>query len=457
MPSTPSHPRESAQATGSVVRLVHAALLLQGGGTMAREFWSGHPLERDDGVLSGADLHECVWDESARYPLEWVLRVFGSLESFCLRYGLDYRVFLEETMLGINRGSLLPPRSVLRFVGGFLGELLRTPDVHLTLLRLMERASSEIVFGMRLRLLRNDRDGDHLSALVLLEGGEACKDVRESDLCSWIAIALAHVPRRMGAPPFEPVEILADMRTMDSIASSAQRSEMPELVGGVWRVNGDPLTRPVSLHEWLGHHGLFAADVGGGADARLHAALRDWVCPLRGRQVVSKDTVYGAPFGLFRLHWLMDDASPAEDALRTLIAEALDDNGDAGWQRAEALHRALLDNDRHRLRFVYHVGDETISCNGTHLLRGVPAKILQKVLIAHTITGRTLFEHREFRRDPDLRLDPSNPNLESRLRILSQRLDERLAAVRLTKAGRGRFQLETSVQVEYAEEGEPRT
>ena len=45
-------------------------------------------------------------------------------------------------------------------------------------------------------------------------------------------------------------------------------------------------------------------------------------------------------------------------------------------------------------------------------------------------TGRTIFEHREFRRDPDLHLDPVNPNLESRIRILSDRLEERLEGIR---------------------------
>jgi hypothetical protein len=82
----------------------------------------------------------------------------------------------------------------------------------------------------------------------------------------------------------------------------------------------------------------------------------------------------------------------------------------------------------------------------------VPARILQKVLLAHSVTGRTLFEHREFRRDPDLNLDPANPNLESRLRLLAQRLEERIPGVRLENAGRGRFQLETAIQIEYSEE-----
>jgi hypothetical protein len=104
------------------------------------------------------------------------------------------------------------------------------------------------------------------------------------------------------------------------------------------------------------------------------------------------------------------------------------------------------------LSFVFHRQDATMSCNGEHLLRGVPAKILQKVLMAHTLTGRTVFEHREFRRDPDLGLDPLNPNLESRIRILSDRLENRLEGIRIVKDEKGRFGLEAKSLVEFTEE-----
>lgn len=421
---------------------------------MAREFWSGHPLESADGTLAGADLHAIVWDENAWYPMDWVLRVLGSLESFCLRYGLDHQEFLKDRMLGINGGSLLHPRACLRFAGEFLGELLRTPDIHLTMLRLLESASSHVASGLRLRLLRHDRDGENLKAWVLLDVGTDLPEVGSSALCSWVALALEMCPRRLGGESFDSVRILADLHSIDSIVAMAHRGEAPELQDGIWQLDGSPIARAVPWHEWLEQSGLSWCGPGDLPEQVVQVVERDWSCELRGRRVLRKGTAHGAPFGLFLVEWALDDESPVEGALRHLIAEALEGSGGAIWSEAERLHRELVENDRHKLRFVYHTGDETISCNGTHLLRGVPAKILQKVLIAHTITGRTLFEHREFRRDPDLKLDPSNPNLESRLRILAQRLEERLPAVGIIKAGRGRFRFESVVQIEYDEEGQ---
>lgn len=437
-----------------MVRLVHAALLREGGVVMAREFWSGHPLEIEGAILAGADLHPRLWDESSRYPLDWVLRVLDSLESFCLRYGLDHRAFLEERMLGMNGGSLLPPRTCLRFVGDFLGDILRTPDIHLTVLRLLESASPLVASGARLRLLRHEREGERLRALVALEVDAGLPELHETDLCSWAAVALEQIPCRLGAPRFDSVRILADLRDLGSaVAAGHHRGDVPEFDGEAWTLRGNVFAKRTELDGWLSHHGLDAAALGGHAGVMAQTVERDWTCPYRGRQVLHRGALHGAPFGLFEVRWTLDDASPAESALRVLIREALDPHGGTCWSEVETLHAQLLENDQHKLHFVFHASDETISCNGTHLLRGVPAKILQKVLIAHTITGRTLFEHREFRRDPDLKLDPANPNLESRLRILAQRLEERLPAVHLVKAGRGRFQFEATVQVAYDEDG----
>jgi len=420
---------------------------------MAREFWSGHPLEEGEDVLMGACLHERVWREGSRYPLDWVLRVVDSIESFCLRYGLDYRNFLEERVLGLNDGCLLSARASLRFAGQYLGALLQSPDIRLTILRILDEASRSVGEGLKARLIRHERSGDHLTAWLLLEVAPYQEDAKASDLCSWIATVLTQMPRRWGAEPFDRVEILADMRSMESIASLTQKASAPELSGSGWWHAGRILSTGITLSGWAESEGLSSQLPKAQDRILVQRVERDWDCPLRGRQVLSRGCILGAPWGLFKIHWDLDDTSPLEGALRALIFEATDVEHSTEWLRADLLQKALLEDDRRRLRFVYHTTDETISCNGTHLLRGVPAKILQKVLIAHTVTGRTLFEHREFRRDPDLNLDPANPNLESRLRLLAERLEERLPVIALQKAGRGRFQLETSVQVEYHEEG----
>lgn len=439
--------------SGAVIRLIHGAFLLEGGVAMAREFWSGHPLEQGDTVLAPAVLHRKLWNEQERYPIDWVLRVLDSVEAFCLRYGLDHARFVEERILGINDGNLFSPRASLRFVGDHLGPLLQSPDLRLTLLRLVDDVSCRGRPAFRMRLLDHRREGDRLCAWLWLESETAGAVLSRSDLCSWVARLVRRAPCRLGADPFDDVEILADTRGVESFLGVHTRGEAVQRDDGGWSLGGRILTRPVPSEIWLQEVGLDPRRFPGVLpSAPLMRVEFDWDCPTRRCRIFREGSVVGAPWGLFRVRWNLDDSSPLEGALRELILRVTDGETSEEWARAEALHHQLVESDQHRIRFVFHAADETISCNGSHLLRGVPARILQKVLLAHSVTGRTLFEHREFRRDPDLNLDPANPNLESRLRLLAQRLEERIPGVRLEKAGRGRFQLETAIQIEYSEE-----
>jgi hypothetical protein len=77
-----------------------------------------------------------------------------------------------------------------------------------------------------------------------------------------------------------------------------------------------------------------------------------------------------------------------------------------------------------------------------YLIKGIPGRLLWKLLQAFVGTGRMAFTNKEIRLDASLRLPDIKDNLETRLILLRRRLEERCEFLKLVHAGRGRLSLD---------------
>jgi hypothetical protein len=93
------------------------------------------------------------------------------------------------------------------------------------------------------------------------------------------------------------------------------------------------------------------------------------------------------------------------------------------------------------LRVRHYAADCSVFLDDEYLIKGVAGAILWKLLDEHRRLGRTEFSNRELRLAPELRLPEVGDNLEARLLLLTRRLGDRRAPLRIERTGRGRFRL----------------
>ena len=99
----------------------------------------------------------------------------------------------------------------------------------------------------------------------------------------------------------------------------------------------------------------------------------------------------------------------------------------------------------------YYQADDSVFVDDTYVVKGVPGRILWKLLHEHALDGRTSFSNRELRLDEHLGLPTGNDNLEARLLVLRKRLAAIECGVTLDRVSPGRLSLGVSAPLSLVE------
>jgi adenylate cyclase len=99
----------------------------------------------------------------------------------------------------------------------------------------------------------------------------------------------------------------------------------------------------------------------------------------------------------------------------------------------------------------YYGADDSIFVDNEYVIKGVAGRVLWRLLRSYSDERRVEFTNREVRLDPRLELPDIKDNLEARLILLRQRLDERCGFLHIQNTGRGRFRLDVQRPFELHE------
>jgi hypothetical protein len=106
-------------------------------------------------------------------------------------------------------------------------------------------------------------------------------------------------------------------------------------------------------------------------------------------------------------------------------------------------HHPGVANQTGPYSLIKHYGsDDSVFVDDAYLVKGVPGRILRKIVYAYLSNGRSEFTNKEIRLDSSLQLPDFKDNLETRLILLRRRIEERCDFLQIVPIGRGRFRFD---------------
>lgn len=416
---------------------------------IVREFFEQVPLLIDGLEIRGKCLYDLLWKRKGHVPMEWEIKTDNRLEDFLIARGKDPGKVIPE-ILHLSGGSLpIPGKIILGWFYPKLESLFNRFDSRDICFGLITLVTENYLPGrIHRRVLRREADGWVENFLVYIDSPD------HAYFLDWeyefiAGPMIVEAPLKLGLPAFEHFGMVADTRPPEKIVSETLDS--PTLESGKLLIRGEEFGALASFQAFLEGIELDVAAFSP-PDVEVVVMGRDYHCPRRKRVVLHAGCAYGAPFFICRTrHRKRADGKAPE--LTPLIKDIEREDKEEEADSLERKHQELLATFRDTANFSYHAADESLSLNGKHFAKGIPAKIMRSLLQSYLRTGRTDFEYREFKRDFEISLGQKNANFEVRFYRLMEKVAEQGGSFRIEKTGRGafRFHVEVDVRLEEAE------
>ena len=425
----------------SVVRHVYKAMLLSFSAPQIGRFLDRIPVERNGVVLDAFRKIQLLCDPEMPVPVEVARRIFGALEEFCADERIDFDEFVKTFYSGVHPWRFFSAEAWLALVNPHLGDMLAAPDRREFLLERFERLSRTF-FPHSTNELIEIRPGKTSSEAWFLFDADEPTGI-PFDVSRWFCPWLRHLPEVFGMPPYEELDLMADVLPAETLLPGL------EIRGKKAFWKGSEVGAVKAFSAVAKSFGLPMRDP---LDVDSPVVVLAEKLPKGVPPRVRPGCCCGAPVYLARIRYAPFPAKKGPANPLKLLVEGLLSEDKKTARRIDALHSALLQSISAKTEVVYHSVDDSVTINGEHFIRNVPAKIFRRVLKTYLLTGRTTFENREFKRDAEITLDVSNPNFEGRLNRLMARLEESHPELIIVRRRRGEFVFAPKCAISFHEE-----
>jgi hypothetical protein len=410
------------------------------------EFWNAHPLVLPGRKLEGPALLRFLWDRKGQVPVHWDCEVANAVEPFVVSKDLVGFDFTKRMLYRNNSGSYIPGRKILSWFYPVMSTAFSVLDGRDMVFKLCTVYSERIWQGHLHRRVKRVELGGWIESWMAYIPDRTFRDRIEFNFDYLAGDQIQSAPKVFRLPAFEEISYMADLRTPERVLWTG----CAEMRGDALYIDGERYGHATTFHGFTASNGLDLGEFSP-PDGEVILMEKEYRCPERRRAVLHAGCAYGAPLYLTRIrHRKTPDK--ASNLLGDLIADSELEEEDLFESELRKRHLELVGRMEAKAVFAYDAGTQSMSLNGKHFLKNVPAVILQRILIAYTTGGKHEFEYREFKNDFEISLGQKNANFEIRFYRLLEKLERAGAGLSIRRLERGRFAIKADVRIEYREE-----
>jgi len=429
-------------------RALYRALLSEFPPETVREYFAIVPLEIGGRKISEPELFELLWKPKAKIPTCWDIATDNEIETFAIRKGKDFSHIMRKVLWLNNNATVMPGKVLLSWFYPKLESLADSLDSRDICFALLTLHNENWIPGLYHRRVKKWIEGDWVHSVVVFILDRGHKEYVDWDMEAIGGPQVMALPCALGMPPFEKFGMLADTRLPDHIVWRPE--DRPAWNGEGLEIHGQPYGRRIRFLDYCAQ-ASFDLSKFDPPDVEVIEISRDYFCPIRQRVVLHAGCIYAAPFFIHTIsHRKIRHQGKA--MLSNLIGDLVREE-ETEEDVLACRHQALLATLSSRAEFRYFVADESLTLNGKHFTKGIPAKIMKGLIEAYIKEGKREFEYRDFKRRFEISLGQKNANFEVRFTRLAEKLKSECPTVAVEKTGRGKFALIVNGVLEYAEAG----
>jgi len=381
------------------------------------------------------------WFEDDSIDLETHKTLLDSMTKWLFSRSMSPDRFIDNMFQRFTSGENASSRFILRSYLPLVPKFYATKDVRK--LCLDEMPKRQTLLGDAKVISGKEENGVRQDWMVL--NIEAEKRF-STNYMRWISGLIRYAPCFLNSDAFEKVNILAYQNTFQE-ALDGQVIGLA-LSGDQLIINSKKVGHQVSFGDCIKESGLTWENE---ADLNTKCIYIDEnvIDPVSGCVLLNKGSYYGAPVNLVEVSYKAGVVT--QDPFSKLMSSIVNQEFDV-WKPIQRSREELLNALNDTVNVVYYKSDDSISVNDRHLMRNVPARILRNLLREYTKTGREEYENREFKRDPEICMDPLRPNFESRLNRVVTHLKTVSQYFEIERHRRGGFRFIPKCRISFHEE-----